>query len=103
MTTRLTRIDTDYKFYPFKEPTLWTLTSYQFDECKLNLLWLVCPEIDRYHDQPWGGNLIARDIDTYMDRRTRKFMQLPPLDAVEQQDRPGHQGKKTPGHGRIRA
>lgn len=79
----LARIDTDCKYYPFPEPKHWSISVYEFDQIKLNLLWLVCPEVDKVHDKSWECNFIANDINELCDKSTREFMQLPPMEAVE--------------------
>lgn len=91
-------LETPYKYYPFPEPTLWaldfmerfeadpsciSLASFEHDQCLLNFLWLVCPEIDQYHDKPWKGNDVAFSIDEHRAKSIRDCFYLPPLEAVE--------------------
>lgn len=74
-------LDVSYRYFTFRPPLLWfgTASAFKFDLAKLNLLWLVCPEVDTLHDKAWDGDRVTESIDKYMDRRTRFMLQGPPM------------------------
>ena len=46
----------DVQYYPFELPrSRWAETNHGYDEAKMNLLWLVHPEVDRRHSEYWAG------------------------------------------------
>lgn len=75
-------LQAQYKYYPFPEPTNWACGHYRFDQIKLNLLWLICPEIDELHDTKWGGNAYTESIDSGVTATMRAMLNEPPLDFM---------------------
>lgn len=74
-------LDVSYRYFNFRPPLLWfgTASSFKFDMAKLNLLWLVHPEVDTLHERMWDGDGVTESIDKHMDRQTRKMLQGPPM------------------------
>lgn len=70
------------RYFPFPPPQEWEQGNDQYDECKLNLLWLLCAEIDELHGRRWEGNLYSKDIDRYRTKDLRALLQLAPLAFV---------------------
>lgn len=77
-------LNVSFRYFPFDVPTQWSIQNFRFDEAKMNLLWLVCPEIDHLHDKKWDGNEVTSSIDAELDRETRELLRtLPPIRFME--------------------
>lgn len=63
-----------YKYFPYPLPTDWSVPNFRFDEAKMNLLWLVCPEVDKVHDKKWDGNVVTESINLELDGETRELL-----------------------------
>ena len=73
----------DVQYYPFELPrSRWAETNYGYDEAKMNLLWLVHPEVDRRHSEYWGGDEVSHSIDEQMSKDIRRILNLPPIEFV---------------------
>lgn len=72
------------KFNPIKYRN-WrgTQAAILFDQAKLNLLWLVYPEIDNYPDTPWPGHPGANDIFREMCTDIRTILGRPPVEFMQ--------------------
>lgn len=71
------------KYFPGGMPSKWTCSNFCHDEPKLNLLWLVCPEIDSLIDNEWGGNKVSSSIDKHMSKDVRAKLNLPPVEFMQ--------------------
>lgn len=81
MTQQLLKAETRY--YPFDLPAgRWAESNYWFDERKMNLLWLLHPEVDQRHSEYWAGDSISWTVDNCMTPLLRGAMALPPVEAV---------------------
>lgn len=63
--------------------SFWTLRVFSVDEPKLNLLWLLCPEVDDVWLSPWPGNVVGAAIDTLFYPALRDALSMPPLAFVD--------------------
>lgn len=74
----------EVKYYPYSEPQLWTggAATFTYDQCKMNLLWLVHPEVDNLHDKVWAGDMISEHIDDGMYRDLRSILRGPPIEMM---------------------
>lgn len=73
-------------YYPYPEPQLWVggADVFAYDQCKMNMLWLVHPEIDYLHDKVWGGDMISEHIDKYMYKDLRTALKGPPIEMMRE-------------------
>lgn len=73
-------------YYPYTEPQHWTgdATTFGYDQCKMNLLWLVHPDVDALHDKVWGGDMISEHIDKYMYKDLRTALKGPPIEMMRE-------------------
>lgn len=73
-------------YYPYTEPQHWTgdATTFGYDQCKMNLLWLVHPDVDALHDKAWGGDMISEHIDKYMYKDLRTALKGPPIEMMRE-------------------
>ena len=53
------------------------------DQAKLNLLWLVYPEIDNYTTTPWPGRPGAESIFREMTTDVRAILEKPPVEFMQ--------------------
>lgn len=76
-------IKAEVKYYPFKLPMmLWDQQHYWVDEIKMNMLWLVKPEIDTLVHCKWEGDEVSRSIDTHLDKKLRRLLSGPPVEFM---------------------
>lgn len=73
----------EIKYFPREMPTLWACSKFCYDEPKLNLLWLVNPDVDKVWDTPWGGDSISSSIDEHMSKDIRSKLSLPPIEFMQ--------------------
>lgn len=73
-------------YYPYTEPQHWTGDAATFgcDQCKMNLLWLVHPDVDSLHDKAWGGDMISEHIDNGMYKDLRTALKGPPIEMMRE-------------------
>lgn len=73
-------------YYPYTEPQHWTgdAATFGYDQCKMNMLWLVHPEIDYLHDKVWAGDTISEHIDKYMYKDLRTALKGPPIEMMRE-------------------
>lgn len=73
-------LQTDYQYFPFALPTRWSgsAASFEHDQPKMNLLWLVFPGVDDLAHTSWSGNAYTESIDEYLDLESRRHLQGPP-------------------------
>lgn len=73
-------------YYPYTEPQHWTgdATTFGYDQCKMNLLWLVHPDVDALHDKAWGGDMISEHIDNGMYKDLRNILKGPPIEMMRE-------------------
>ena len=74
----------EVKYYPYMEPQHWfgDATTFNYDQCKMNLLWLVHPDVDALHDKAWGGDTISAHIDNGMYSDLRSILKGPPIEMM---------------------
>lgn len=73
----------DVKYYPFDLPrTKWSQTNYWVDEIKMNMLWLVMPEVDGLVHTKWAGNEVSASIDANMEPTLRRRLSGPPIEFM---------------------
>lgn len=73
----------EVRYFPYALPKLkWKQQAYWFDEIKMNLLWLACPEIDEQAGQRWQGNAVSEAIDTHLSQDIRKILSGPPIEFM---------------------
>lgn len=70
------------KYFPYSMPKLWACENFRFDEIKMNMLWLVMPEVDDLVDKPWVGNHISQSIDEYLSKDLRALLDGPPVEFM---------------------
>lgn len=87
----------DVKYYPYGEPTKWAQSNFWWDEHKLNLLWLACPEIDEMSTAVWSGNEISSQIDDSLTHDVRALLNLPPIEFMQKFSKFPHNSKLTDG------
>lgn len=63
-------------------PTKWKQSNFCYDEPKMNLLWLVMPEVDGLIHTAWHGNVISTSIDEHLSKDLRAELNGPPLSFV---------------------
>lgn len=63
-------------------PTKWEQSNFCHDEPKMNLLWLVMPEVDGLINTAWHGNVISTSIDEHLSKDLRADLNGPPLSFV---------------------
>lgn len=70
----------EYPYFPWPVPTLWSgnATNFMFDMPKLNMLYLVHPELDALRSTPWRGDRYTEAINGHLGRETRRALQGPP-------------------------
>lgn len=73
----------EVKYFPYEMPTHWACENFCYDEPKLNLLWLVCPEVDAVRASAWGGNAVSSSIDSMMSGDLRAKLSLPPVEFMQ--------------------
>lgn len=71
-------------YYPYIEPQHWTgdAATFTYDQCKMNLLWLVHPDVDALHDKVWAGDMISQHIDEGMYKDLRNILRGPPIEMM---------------------
>lgn len=70
-------------YYPYALPMhLWGQTNYWFDEMKMNLLWLVHPEVDTHCTSVWKGDDISLSIDKHLSQDLRALLSGPPIEFM---------------------
>ena len=76
----------EVKYYPYTEPQLWIgdAATFTYDQCKMNLLWLVHPDVDNLHDKVWAGDMISGHIDNGMYRDLRSILKGPPIEMMRE-------------------
>lgn len=69
---------------PYPAPGLWVgdAATFTYDQCKMNLLWLVHPEVDNLHDKVWAGDMISEHIDDGMYKDLRNILRGPPIEMM---------------------
>ena len=74
----------EVKYYPYTEPQHWfgDATTFNYDQCKMNLLWLVHPNVDALHDKAWGGDMISQHVDDGMYADLRTILKGPPIEMM---------------------
>ena len=74
----------EVKYYPYTEPQHWLddAATFNYDQCKMNLLWLVHPDVDALHDKVWGGDTISEHIDNGMYSDLRSILKGPPIEMM---------------------
>ena len=74
----------EVKYYPYTEPQHWfgDAATFNYDQCKMNLLWLVHPDVDALHDKAWGGDMISAHIDNGMYADLRTILKGPPIEMM---------------------
>lgn len=74
----------EVKYYPYTEPQHWfgDATTFNYDQCKMNLLWLVHPDVDALHDKAWGGDMISQHVDDGMYSDLRTILKGPPIEMM---------------------
>jgi len=72
----------DYWWPPYPAPRLWAMESFRWDEPRMNLLWLIHPEVDQVHDQFWSGDTVATMLDKEFSHEARLLCQGPPVQAA---------------------
>jgi hypothetical protein len=74
----------EVKYYPYTEPQHWfgDATTFTYDQCKMNLLWLVHPDVDNLHDKVWAGDMISEHIDEGMYKDLRNILRGPPIEMM---------------------
>jgi len=76
-------LEANVRYFPYEMPSVrWTQQNFCVDKIKMNLLWLVMPEVDDLVTQPWAGNDISRSIDTYLYRDLRRSLSGPPIEFM---------------------
>lgn len=73
-------LDTAYAYFPFPMPSNWHdgATTFMYDKPKLNLLWLVFPDVDALHELNWSGNVVTESINRHLDKESHAYLQGPP-------------------------
>jgi hypothetical protein len=61
---------------------LWSQANYWYDECKMNLLWLVKPEVDDLVLAQWVGDEVSRSIDVLLSKDIRALLTGPPVEFM---------------------
>lgn len=69
----------EVKYFPYEMPKLWKCRNLCYDEIKMNLVWLVCPEIDTLIHTAWPGNVVTESVDAHMSHDLRAILNGPPL------------------------
>jgi hypothetical protein len=72
----------EVKYFPYPMPKRWSCENFCYDEVKMNMLWLVMPEVDSLVDQAWGGNHITTSIDAHLSKDLRELLCGPPVEFV---------------------
>ena len=74
----------EVKYYPYTEPQLWVRGAdvFAYDQCKMNMLWLVHPEVDSLHDKVWAGDMISQHVDDGMYTDLRTILKGPPIEMM---------------------
>ena len=73
----------EVKYYPYPLPVgLWRQKHFWVDELKMNLLWLVMPEIDDLVKVEWPGNPVSESIDKLLDKKLRSLLSGPPVEFM---------------------
>lgn len=76
-------LKTPFRYFPQADlPSAWVAVNFRYDERKLNLLWLACPEVDDQWPTAWPGNLISASIDDHYSGELSELLTLPPLEFV---------------------
>ena len=71
-------------YYPYPEPQQWGggAAIFSYDQCKMNMLWLVHPDVDALHDKVWGGDMISQHVDDGMYKDLRTILKGPPIEMM---------------------
>ena len=74
----------EVKYYPYTEPQLWVggADVFAYDQCKMNMLWLVHPDVDDLHDKVWAGDMISQHVDDGMYSDLRAILKGPPIEMM---------------------
>lgn len=79
----MSTLEANVRYYPFQLPLhRWAQQNFWVDQIKMNLLWLVMPEVDDLVSQRWEGNDISRSIDTHLYRDLRRPLSGPPIEFM---------------------
>ena len=94
-------------YYPYPEPQQWVggAAIFSYDQCKMNMLWLVHPDVDALHDKVWGGDMISQHVDDGMYKDLRTILKGPPIEMMRDselvQGRRTHAARRARGRGRT--